>query len=384
VVELVAKRRQQTAWQFALLLMMAHIWVAGRLADWRVTPAVFAVAIAALLLVCGVAVSKLILSRRRGEKALSPVWHWIGYTALGLFSSLFVLTVCREAGILVAALVGYDGRELQVTSALAVVLAAVSMTVIGFISAMKTAEVSAVDVRIKGLPEALDGFRIAHLSDLHIGAFVRRDYVQRIVDRTNALQADLIVLTGDIVDGAVEHIRDQAQPLAALRARHGSLMVLGNHELMSGVDAWLAAFQQLGMPVLMNEHVVVEHNGGRLVVAGVTDYSAGRFRKELASDPKSALAGAPAHAGARILLAHQPRSVVQAHGLGLDLQLSGHTHAGQMWPWQWFVRIQQPFVKGLGRVGDMQIYVSSGAGFWGPPKRFLAPSEIACIQLRRA
>jgi predicted MPP superfamily phosphohydrolase len=158
--------------------------------------------------------------------------------------------------------------------------------------------------------------------------------------------------------------------------------VTGNHEYYSGVDAWLAELRQLGLRILMNEHVVIDHGGSALVVAGVPDYSAGYFQREHQPDAAAALRGAPPGA-VKVLLAHQPRAALTAEPAGFHLQLSGHTHGGQFLPWNFFVRLQQPYTAGLHRLGGMWLYVSRGTGYWGPPKRFGAPSEITELLLVR-
>jgi predicted MPP superfamily phosphohydrolase len=160
------------------------------------------------------------------------------------------------------------------------------------------------------------------------------------------------------------------------------VIVTGNHEFYSGADPWMAHFATLGMIPLRNAHRVLDHGGAALVVAGVEDYSAGGFDPARASDPEAALAGAP-EGVPRVLLAHQPRSAFAARRAGVDLQLSGHTHGGQIWPWNHFVRLQQPITAGLHRLDRMWIYVSRGTGYWGPPKRFGAPSEITLVTLAR-
>jgi predicted MPP superfamily phosphohydrolase len=169
--------------------------------------------------------------------------------------------------------------------------------------------------------------------------------------------------------------------LSRLVSRHGSYFVTGNHEYYAGVRPWLAELERLGIKVLHNEHVVIERGGAKLVLAGVTDYNGGHFEESHRSDPQAALAGAPLATAAKVLLAHQPRSAAAAAQAGFDLQLSGHTHGGQFLPWNFFVRFQQPFTAGLHRLGRMWVYVSRGTGYWGPPKRFGAPSEITEIRL---
>jgi predicted MPP superfamily phosphohydrolase len=197
----------------------------------------------------------------------------------------------------------------------------------------------------------------------------------------NRLEPDLVAITGDLVDGSVPELRSHVAPLARLSSKHGSFFVTGNHEYYSGVLPWLVELKRLGIKVLHNEHVVIERGGAQLVLAGVPDYNAGHFDESHRSDPQQALAGAPQNAGARVLLAHQPRSAPAAAEAGFDLQLSGHTHGGQFLPWNFFVRFQQPFTAGLHRLGRMWVYVSRGTGYWGPPKRFGAPSEITELVL---
>jgi predicted MPP superfamily phosphohydrolase len=157
--------------------------------------------------------------------------------------------------------------------------------------------------------------------------------------------------------------------------------VTGNHEYASGADAWVAEFRRIGLRVLMNEHVVIQHNDAQVVIAGVTDYSAGRHDPAHRSDPARALAGAPLDVRIKVLLAHQPRSAEAASDAGFTLQLSGHTHGGQFFPWNLFVRLQQPFTAGLARWDGLWVYTSRGTGYWGPPKRLGAPSEITRLRL---
>jgi uncharacterized protein len=170
-------------------------------------------------------------------------------------------------------------------------------------------------------------------------------------------------------------------PLAKLTARHGAYFVTGNHEYYSGERAWTQEIRRLGLTVLKNQHVVLQHDGALLVLAGVTDIGAHHFDPAQRSDPAAALSGAPSNAGARILLAHQPSSADAAASAGFDVQISGHTHGGQFWPWNFFVRYFQPFTAGLHRLKNLWVYVSRGTGYWGPPNRLGIPSEITRIRL---
>jgi predicted MPP superfamily phosphohydrolase len=306
---------------------------------------------------------------------------------MGLFSSLFVLTVLRDALLLIVAIVDVAvpaalpfGATLTWSAALVPALAAMA-TLWGYVNARRTAAVVSVDVPIAGLPAGLHGFRIAQISDIHVGPTIKRPYLQAIVQAVNRLDADMVAVTGDLVDGSVQDLGVHVAPLAALASRHGTYFVTDNHEYYAGAHAWIAELRRLGVQVLLNEHVVLRHGGAALVVAGVTDFGAHHYDPTHRSDPRAALAGAPADAGARVLLAHQPRSAEAAERAGFQLQLSGHTHGGQFLPWNWFVPLQQPFTAGLHKLRALWVYTSRGTGYWGPPKRLGAASEITELRL---
>ena len=322
-------------------------------------------------------------ARRAQNSSLAANLAWIGSLDGGLFSSLAVLTVLRDIFLGPAVLFASRGAaaSLEAASAIAVPLLAALATITGYIGAKRRPRVVDVAVPLPALPPALEGFTIAQISDVHIGPTIKRDFLRRIVETVNGLDADLVAITGDLVDGSVEHLAVHVEPLSRLHARHGTYFVTGNHEYYSGAPAWIAELRRLGLRVLLNEHVVLSHDGSRLLIAGVTDYSAHQFDPAQRSDPEAALAGAPPGLRPRVLLAHQPRTAPAAADAGFDLQLSGHTHGGQFWPWNLFVRLQQPFTAGLHRLGSLWVYTSRGSGYWGPPKRLGVPSEIARVRL---
>lgn len=348
-----------------------------------------------LVLLVSTAVMPLGLTARRIlSQPLSDRVAWTGMLFMGLFSSLFVLTLLRDAALLLAMAVlafapdAFSFDTVASRSAAFVPLAGLLMSLIGFFNARRTAAVVRVDVPIKGLPDALHGFSIAQISDIHVGPTIKHGYLQAIVHAVNQLQADVVAVTGDLVDGTVAELAHHVAPLAGLSSTHGTYFVTGNHEYYSGAHAWILELQRLGIRVLMNEHVVLQHGEihaqQALVLAGVADYSAGHFDASHRSDPHAAMKGAPRAASVKVLLAHQPRSAAAAEQAGFDLQLSGHTHGGQFWPWNFFVRFQQPFTAGLNRLQNLWVYTSRGTGYWGPPKRFGAPSEITHLRLVRA
>lgn len=353
-----------------------HFYIGARLVP--LLPPAAGLALAILLAASALLSPSGLLARRWLRPPAADRLTWIGMLCLGLFSTLLVLTFLRD--LLLLALWAAGGPDLAPATALAVPLLALGVTGLGFLNARRPARVKRVDIPLPGLDPALAGFRIVQISDIHVGPTIKERYLQAIVDRVNTLEPDVVAITGDLVDGSVAELRAHVAPLAGLRARHGVYFVTGNHEYYSGVHGWVAELRRLGVRVLHNEHVVLQHGGAALVLAGVPDFGGHHFDPAHRSDPAAALAGAPAGA-TRVLLAHQPRSAPAAAAAGFDLQLSGHTHGGQFLPWTFFVPLQQPFTAGLHQLDRLRIYVSRGTGYWGPPKRFGAPSEIAELRL---
>ena len=253
---------------------------------------------------------------------------------------------------------------------------------VGVLQARQTAEVVEVEVPIEGLPPAFEGFRIVQLTDIHVGPVLRRDDLQAIVERANGLDADVMAVTGDLIDGHVSSLEHEVAPLRQLRGKYGTFFVTGNHEYYWNATQWCEHVASLGLRVLHNEHIMIERDGARLLLAGVTDHRAGEHIASHRTDAKKARG--TAQADLRVLLAHQPRSVYEATDAGFDLQISGHTHGGQYFPMNLLVHLAQPYVSGLHRHGRMWIYVSRGTGFWGPPLRVGAPHEITLLRLVRA
>lgn len=360
-----------------LLLALLHLYIGWRIAPQLPGPAA-SILFGATLVVSIALIPAAFLGRRARDRAAADRWTWAGMLTLGLFSMLLVATLLRDLLLLLAW--PFDWPALAAQTALAVPALASLATLWGLVEARRTARVRRIDIPVAGLPAALQGFTIAQITDIHVGPTVKAPYVRRIVDAVNRLNADAVALTGDLVDGRVSDLREDVAPLAALRSRHGTFFVTGNHEYYSGAIEWVALLSTLGLRVLINQHVVLNHDGGALVMAGVADYSAHHFVPGHRSDALRSLAGAPADAGLRILLAHQPRSAEAAVDAGFDVQLSGHTHGGQYWPFSLFVRLQQPYTAGLHRLRTMWVYTSRGTGYWGPPLRLGAASEIALLR----
>jgi predicted MPP superfamily phosphohydrolase len=245
---------------------------------------------------------------------------------------------------------------------------------------MGTPGIREVEVELKRLPPALSGTSIVQLSDIHIGPTIGRGFMESLVERTNALAPDVVVITGDLVDGRVHELAHAVAPLANLHPRWGVFFVTGNHEYYSGADEWMLHLATLGVTVLRNQRVTIGENGQSFDLAGIDDPQ-GSMLPGHGPDLPRALAGRDPNREL-VLLAHQPRALEEASQFGVGLQLSGHTHGGQIWPFNWAVRMAQPHVAGLAKVADTILYVSRGSGYWGPPMRLAAPAEITHITLR--
>jgi hypothetical protein len=338
-----------------------------------------------------------------GRSSFPEALLWISYIGLGFMSLaaalLLIWDIVRLAAFLATrlrkafhpprfvketAIESINRREFLLQSVnIGLIGAAALMGVYGFYEARRRPEIKRITVPIRDLPQALVGFQIAQITDIHAGPTIKRDFLETIVGGVNSLGADLVAVTGDLADGTVEHLGYHVAPLRELRAKSGVFFVTGNHEYYSGVLEWTREVRRLGLTILTNEHLLIRRAGSRLLLAGVPDYSADRMEPSHKSDPLAAVTGAP-EADVRVLLAHQPRSIFAAAKAGFDLQISGHTHGGQYFPGNLLVALFQPYIAGLHLHEKTWIYVSRGTGYWGPPLRLGAPSEITSIRLIRA
>ena len=319
------------------------------------------------------------LSRALSREAAAP-FAWFAFTWMGVMFVLFLTLLPMELVRVGARLGGLDpDKRVLLARILAGATIAIGLTesVVGVASVLARVAVKAVRVPMAKLPKALSGYTIVQLTDIHVGPTIGRDFIEQIVRTTNALQPDLVAITGDLVDGSVASLGPLVEPLRELRAKDGVFFVTGNHEYYSGVDEWLAYLRTLGIRVLRNERVPLRDG---LDLAGVDDTSAHSFGRGHGQDVSRAMADRDP-SRAVVLMAHQPKAVLEACKLGVDLQLSGHTHGGQIWPWGYAVRIDQPHVAGLHDHEGTAIYVSRGTGYWGPPLRVGAPAEITRIEL---
>jgi predicted MPP superfamily phosphohydrolase len=249
----------------------------------------------------------------------------------------------------------------------------------GFAAAVGPVRIEKVLVRLRKFPAKLGGFKVVQITDLHIGPTLGKTWLEDVVARVNAQDPDIVAITGDLVDGSVADLSEHTAPLAKLRAKHGVFFVTGNHEYYSGADEWIAHLRTMGIQVLRNQHVTIGEGDDVFHLAGVDDFASGRWPGH-GPDLAGALAGRD-ESRAVVLLAHQPKQIFEAVKQGVGLQISGHTHGGQIYPWGYMVKLDQPYLAGLDRRGDTQIYTSRGTGYWGSPMRVLVPSEISVIEL---
>ncbi len=357
-----------------------HYFLWARLARdpaWS-APVVRGMGIALTVLAASIPVG--IFASRILSREVAAPFAWLAYGWMGIMFVLFLTLLPMELVRVSARVIGVDPER---RVALARILAGAAGVIglvesgAGLVSVLSRVAVTQVRVPIAKLPRALSGYTIVQLTDIHVGPTIGRAFIEQIVRTTNALSPDVIAITGDLVDGSVAALGALVEPLKELRAKDGVFFVTGNHEYYSGVDAWIAHLKTLGVRVLRNERVELKDG---LDLAGVDDTSAHNFGHGHGQDVARAMDGRD-ESRAMVLLAHQPKAVLDACKHAVDLQLSGHTHGGQIWPWGYAVRIDQPHVAGLHDHEGTAIYVSRGTGYWGPPLRVGAPAEITRIEL---
>lgn len=312
----------------------------------------------------------------------------VTYTWMGVLLLLVVALGLTDLVRLLSSLVFAQGPSAQPERRLflrrlfagAATLATGTTSVLAINEGLARVKIKNVRIPLARLPASMHGFTIVQLTDVHMGPTLRAEFARDVVARVNALDADLIAITGDLVDGSVDRLGPMVSIFGNLRARHGVYFVTGNHEYYSGVDEWLVELKRIGIRVLRNERVSIGSPEASFDLIGIDDAHAHQFGNGHGADlPKATLGRDPMREA--VLLAHQPRAVYQAQQHGIGLQLSGHTHGGQLWPFNYLVHLQQPVIKGLEKIGDVWLYVSTGTGYWGPPMRLAAPAEITRVTL---
>ena len=365
------------------LSWLVHRYIWARLVRHPAWPEPWGTALTVAVVVLAALSPIAVLAMRSVPRAVGGPVSWVVYSWMGLLLYLFLLTVASDAGRGVATLFGAlpsdPARRLFLSRLIAAGVggAAGLIGIGGAVNVARGFVVRRVRVPLAKLPKSASGYSIVQITDVHVGPTIGREFVQGVVRQTNALEPDMVVITGDLVDGSVEQLRELVEPLRDLRAKDGVFFVTGNHEYYSGADAWIAHITTLGIRVLRNERIDVR---GLFDLAGVDDSSAARMLAHHGQDVPKAMEGRDV-SRAVVLLAHQPKAVRDARRAQVDLQLSGHVHGGQLVPFNWLARIDQPFIAGLYRVDQTWVYVSTGTGYWGPPMRVGPGAEITRIEL---
>jgi predicted MPP superfamily phosphohydrolase len=351
------------------MLAVAYAYIASRLAHGPVA----AVAIAIPFFLIWIMPVVYWGTGRSREGFVDQLVHRASYLSMAWVSFALVLTIARDLTLLATSWTP-SAHAMVMTAGVPVVLGGSIVAIVcGAAAAFRGPSVENVDVPVANLHPDLEGFRIAQISDLHVGPNIGRRYVERVVELTRSLDPDLVVLTGDIVDGPVSRLAPDVEPLSALARDGKGFFILGNHDCYAGAESWIAYWRQVGMRVLLNSSEIVRKGAARILVGGTVDPAYARLRPEISITES---------ADFRLLLAHNPRLAPLGAKAGFDLQLSGHTHAGQFFPWTLAVRlVHAPHVAGLSKEDRMVVYVSAGTGTWGPPVRFGTTPELTLIRL---
>ena len=381
------------------IIAIGVLWLMHGYVAWRIIPTLGISSSQTILAYIAVFILSLlpilpILLRMSGnESKLIDKFSFVGYTSLGFFTLSFFIFVAKDLVFQLIALLGHIINEdnpfdnskrdfIKRSINISMITLAGSATVYGFYSARKGPFIIKHDIYIKKLPDAFENFSIVQISDLHVGPTIKRPYVEDVLEKISRLNPDLIAVTGDLVDGSVKYLKSELQPLKDMIAPYGTFFVTGNHEYYSGVDQWLDETDRLGMKNLINSNELISKAGDQISIAGITDLRAHQIKPAHRSDPELALRSVPEDI-TKIVLAHQPNSIHSVHETGADLQLSGHTHGGQFWPFTYPVKMTHPYIAGLHDHQGTQIYVNRGTGYWGPPLRIGVPAEITLIRLKK-
>ena len=381
------------------IIAIGVLWLMHGYVAWRIIPTLgfsssqTILAYTAVFILSLLPILPIVLRMSGNESKLIDKFSFVGYTSLGFFTLSFFIFVAKDLVFQLIALLGHIINEdnpfdnskrdfIKKSINISMITLAGSATVYGFFSARKGPFIIKHDIYIKNLPEAFENFSIAQISDLHVGPTIKRPYVEDVLEKISHLNPDLIAVTGDLVDGSVKYLKSELQPLKDMIAPYGTFFVTGNHEYYSGVDLWLDETDRLGMKNLINSNELISRSGDQIAIAGITDLKAHQIKPAHKSDPGLALRSVPDNI-TKIVLAHQPNSIHSVHEIGADLQLSGHTHGGQFWPFTYLTKLVNPYIAGFYDHYGTQIYVNRGTGYWGPPLRIGVPAEITLIRLKK-
>ena len=377
-----------------VVLLLIHGYVA-----WRIIPIIgisffqSIVAYTVILLFSLMPLLPILLRMSGSESKIIDRLSLLGYTSLGFFTLSFIIFVTKDFIFQLYPLieglfhtkqpVDYSKRDfLKKSVSIAMIGLAGTGTGFGFYSSRKGPTVINQDIFLESLPPGFENFTIAQISDLHVGPTIKRPYVEDVFEKIAFQNPDLIVITGDLVDGSVKYLSPELEPFKDMIAPYGTYFVTGNHEYYSGAEPWLDETDRLGMRNLINTNEIISKSGDEIAIAGITDLNAHQINFSHKSDPERALASLPKDI-TKIVLAHQPNSIHAVHKVGADLQLSGHTHGGQFWPFTYPVKLASTYLAGYYDHFGTKIYVNRGTGYWGPPLRIGVPAEITMISLKK-
>ena len=381
------------------IIAIGVLWLMHGYVAWRIIPTLgfsssqTILAYTTVFILSLLPILPIVLRMSGNESKLIDKFSFLGYTSLGFFTLSFIFLFTKDFIIQFISIfsnlvdteqpIDNSKRDfIKKSISISMITLAGSATVYGFYSARKGPFIIKHDIYIKNLPEAFENFSIAQISDLHVGPTIKRPYVEDVLEKISHLNPDLIAVTGDLVDGSVKYLKSELQPLKDMIAPYGTFFVTGNHEYYSGVDLWLDETDRLGMKNLINSNELISRSGDQIAIAGITDLKAHQIKPAHKSDPGLALRSVPDNI-TKIVLAHQPNSIHSVHEIGADLQLSGHTHGGQFWPFTYLTKLVNPYIAGFYDHYGTQIYVNRGTGYWGPPLRIGVPAEITLIRLKK-
>ncbi|MBI4666738.1 MAG: metallophosphoesterase [Nitrospinae bacterium] len=379
----------------------AHIYVGARLIGPLKTAHPRKFALWVILLLHTLLLPSMFVIRNNAWAWETPWIYNMVFIGAGFMTIVFPYTVVRDAGWVIARIAikaseragaednlkldfNPDRRRflIEVTNGLVAGAAAIT-TGAAYHKASRDPAFLQVTIPIKNLPSAFDGYKLAHITDVHLCPTLRGGYLKRIVERINPLHADMVMVTGDMVDGYVRELREDMSWLGRLNAPDGVYFVTGNHEYYWGALDWLGEINRMGVTTLVNEHRVISRGSSKMLLAGIPDHSAGKDIPGHLPDTDRAQHGAPP-CDFKLMMAHQPRSASYVSAAGFQLMVCGHTHGGQFFPWNLVIPLFHPVPPGLSEYNGMPVYTSRGAAYWGPPLRLGAPSEITLLTLTAA
>ena len=340
-----------------------------------------------LLLMYLLPITTFFLRINRIEGQYSDYFTWVSYISLGVFSILFFIFLGIDFFSFISKFLplknNFDpDRKAFLGLSIKTILSGFGgvISIYGIFNGLRIPEIITQKIKFSNLPDDLKNFKIAHITDLHVGSQIKAEMINQVVDKINSFKPDIVVFTGDAADGSVENYGKEMDPLKNIKSKYGKYFVTGNHEYYSDLKGWLNKIQNIGFKILINESKQLKINNSTLLITGIPDRTAKYYLKSHKTNMEKAIKGYE-NSNFKLLLAHQPKDIDHAEKFGYDLQLSGHTHGGQYIPFSFLVRLANPFLKGLHQKNKTKIYINQGTGFWGPSIRIGTVPEITKIIL---